>query len=242
MPTFLLSVLLAFACPAAAGPFPASLDGLFDGKAKVEVDLIPRFQPKSLVQPHPGTAPAFVAVKVELSVLPVSDFDRQAQVVDAGLKVLLREHGFIRDMSSEPELLDSPGQIPQDPGPRPFVYEVRGFMPAGSFPASSRAGLKAARDDKRPAPSEDESALLSVLIANLNRMLAVPGVAAAGLGWDCLAKGEHLHVLPHHPAIVVETARHAVPASVRSALLGALPELRDAPLFVGVRPRPYPAF
>ncbi|MFA6317647.1 MAG: hypothetical protein WC943_09520 [Elusimicrobiota bacterium] len=239
MMNLLLGALLALAPHASAGTFPRTLDSLFDGTAKVEPNVIPRFKPKKVALPPEKPIAEFIPVAIELPVLPVSDFDRQAMVLGAGLKALTAVHGFVQDMSSEPSIVEplDPEARPSSPGPRPLVFKVHGFVPGDRFEslAADKTVLKVSKDPSAEPLSEDRLAVLRFLASRLERMLSVPGVAAAGLGWDCMVKGEHLHILPHNPAVAVETSPSADPAAVRASLLEALPELSELILEVVVQ-------
>ena len=63
-----------------------------------------------------------------------------------------------------------------------------------------------------------------------SRLGRVPGVRSVYVGFDCGLKGEHYHIIAHHPAIVVELDGTQPRAEVREAVFQEAPSLGVQPL------------
>ncbi|MBI5209044.1 MAG: hypothetical protein HY927_03630 [Elusimicrobia bacterium] len=226
-----LCAILLVAAPASSAPAldasarPDSI-GWFDGAGPL-VRVVPEgAMPRFVPAPEPLRGPSLIRVMAEVKVLPVSDMDRQATVLALTLESLRRGHGFLTDASYQAGILSDDGEA-HSPGPRPFVYVVRGFILDTRALALSRD--KSVRKTWLDS-SQDESPLADRALASFaqeqgDAIASVEGVVGVGLGWDCGVPGDHRHILPHKPAVVITLKPGADRSAVHARLLFKVPSL-----------------
>jgi len=236
------TAILLTATAALAQSSPSMLDSIFDGKAG---GGLKGFTPDSVVPvvrntkavPVPQLSPIRLADNVAVhteDVIPVAlevvvpANGQEAQAMTLGMGRLAADYRFTADPNFDPVRIPLIHILPY-PAPRQNqnVYLVRGIAPIAKLDAMKQAGLVR---NVYTGQTSDSKGLEAILSQYTGRISAVPGVKDAYVGFDCGIKGEHYHIMAHHPAIVVELDGSQPRGDVRTEIFQAVPALAVQPL------------
>ncbi len=190
-----------------------------------EMDVTPAkpAQPQRLV-PVIVAADGMTPVAIHLRV-PANE---AAKNLGLGILALESAYGFTADLKFQPVLIP---EIQIQPFP-PMPNQRIGFVVRGTVPSAKVDELRTHPDVKRvwsDSPADAKS-LQEFFLRYGSRIEKRPGVRSVELGFDCGAKDQHVHIAPHHEAIVI-TLDPAMPsAQVRAGLYGDMPALALAPI------------
>lgn len=239
----LLIALQARAVSVAPGQ-EALLKDLFDGGAKVSLgqalDFTPGFVVPETVLPkreESQNAPGTLLITAEVAVPASTDVERSRRALENSIEHLRRAYGFIRDLSFEPKpAVDDEPRFTIQPFPAPprsEVFRVRGFIRSARY--QDLVDDKAVRNTAAQAAPGAPDELLAFLDAHAAALVSIRGVETVGIGLDCGVKGEHQHVLPHRPVVLISLAAGSHSGALERHLLHRVPELSTIPYRLEVR-------
>lgn len=246
MKRFIPSVFLLLACRGlvAAQTSPAMpLDGLFDGRGRVELEsFLPAMKEKAQAPAPKVVLQAYLPVLAEVSVASGQD---PRKALDGRLAELEKRHGFSPDRDFAPRPAKEFRIMPYPPvtpkGGHSFV--VRGWLAEDKVDAFRKDPAVLGMWLDAPAKPKDgftSEWLWAYAQRYWTSVLAVPGVQGLSVGVDCPIEEDHNHVLPHKPALVIVLDGKLPEPLVRESLLKSVPGLSEVPFRFASAPEQAP--
>ena len=226
-----LTILISLHSAALAlSPLPAQ--DLFDGYGLDKIEL-PHFKPVitfvPTTIPAPTTLSAAVLVTIEISLMPFCELDRVPRHILKNLEILRVRHGFIQDRSVSPQPRTSEGGymiLPFPAQPKPMIYSVQGFLLSQKLEALAKEhAVVKVTPHAKSFVDPVQARLLAFIDNHGGKIAAVSGVVSVGLGLDCGVKGQHVHVKPHAPAVVIVLSDKGQRQRATRELLAKVPGL-----------------
>lgn len=237
-----ISTTLLLAATAARAQSLPPVDSAFDGRGPKgfspssvlpviregragDVPAIGSLRPVVTEAPQIPATVELVPVAIEI-VVPAGT--HQPQAVADRLGRLSSGYRFSADPNFPPVKLVQFTILPFPPVTPPHnAYLVRGVLPA---PRVSDLKQDASVREIYQERSIDNKGLEELVLRNGRSIRRIPGVREVYVGFDCGQKGEHYHIRPHQPAVVVVADGSAGLSSIRQEVFQAEPSLALEPI------------
>lgn len=237
--TFLLIAFTAQASAFQGGADVArGLDNLYNGKpGAIELFLPNIVEPPFVKEPSRRTpdmvlpvdtqiADPLTAVTIEVNVPAVSD---EESVLRHRLGVLESKYGFVWDQTPPRRV----GRYTIQPYPNRSAsgkgsYRVRGLMRSSQINEIAREPMVLRVSPERQ--TFDAETIEAFISEHREHVLGLRGVVGIERGFDCgIRSGEHRHILPHKPAVVILIDASAADDLMAGYLMSEVPQLRAIP-------------